>query len=69
MNDDIRGIQQMPEHMGCSHGTAKMVKNACDDYFKRKGMAPGGTGYGNFGDLRYGKGKRQMRKEKSPPLA
>lgn len=22
-------VEQMPEHMGCSHGTAKMVHDAC----------------------------------------
>ena len=31
-------IPQMPEHMGCSIGTSKMVFDACTAWLERRGM-------------------------------
>ena len=31
-------IQQMPEHMGCAHGTAAMVHDACERWLRGRGM-------------------------------
>ena len=34
----FQSIPQMPEHMGISFGTAKMVSDACDAWLKKRGL-------------------------------
>lgn len=65
-------MQVLPEHFGISHGTAKMVSEACDRWLRSRGLSasrcpvmegdgapvPVAVGAG----IRYGAGRKPLRK-------